>query len=154
ALWPSIATGTTWWSSASAASTAAVTASASASGPALQKRCRTPQPTVGTRGSGMAPRVPVPDPGPSVGPTGDRLDQVVLDGIEELDDHDGVVVGHQRGGFPLLGGASDQDVALGPVDLEGPRREPHHAEPALEGAGVARQPDPVPVQGTERGGVG
>src|SRR3546814_6318860 len=57
ALWPSMATGTTWWPSASAERTALRIASPSASGPASQNRCRTPQPTEGTRGEGMWPRV-------------------------------------------------------------------------------------------------
>src|SRR3546814_1883731 len=52
-----MATGTTWWPSASAERTALRIASPSASGPASQNRCRTPQPTEGTRGEGMWPRV-------------------------------------------------------------------------------------------------
>src|SRR5206468_12589293 len=55
ALWPRMATGTTWWSGASVASaTAAAIAAASAIGDTLQKRCRTPQPWLGVTGS-MAP---------------------------------------------------------------------------------------------------
>ena len=65
ALWPSIAAGTTCRSSASAAFTAAVTASASAR-PSLQNRWRTPHPTDGSSGAGMAPRLPTCPADPEV----------------------------------------------------------------------------------------
>src|SRR5690606_28455442 len=104
ALWPSMATATTWWSSARADSTAAVTASASARGPSLQKRWRTPQPTEGTSASGMARGYrrsarPLPDgSGRGLGPGGAALDP----GRDEQPDerHEDEPDGRRRGEQP------------------------------------------------------
>src|SRR6478672_134625 len=57
ALWPRMATGTTWWPVSTVSLTAARTASPSSSGPGWQKRCTTPQPTEGDTGSVMSPRL-------------------------------------------------------------------------------------------------
>ena len=65
ALWPSIATATTWSPAASARLTAAVTSSASVSGPSLQNRCRTPQPTFGDTASLTAASVGPPSRRPA-----------------------------------------------------------------------------------------
>ncbi len=107
ALWPSMATETTWTPSASADFTAAVTASASAMGLTRAKRCSTPCPTVGSRGSGMTLRVSA------------------RSAAEHLDGDHGVVVGNGGSRLPVLGARRDQRVALGPVHLQAPGREPH-----------------------------
>src|SRR5687767_12603196 len=96
ALCPSTATGTTCTPSASAAFTAAATALPSAAGVTVQKRWRTPQPTVGSSGSGMPVTLPTH---PHRRLTRERLDR-----------HDGVVVGDVRAGFSVVGSRRDEHV--------------------------------------------
>src|SRR3954447_11980654 len=120
----------TWSPSATRAAMAARAASRSASGPTAQKRWLTARPTEGAEGSGMG-RV-----------------------LRRAEGDDRVVVGDGRPGLAVAGRTGDEHVPLGPVHLQGPRREVDAHEVADVLPRRRRQPDPGAVLETERGSVG